>query len=403
MKKKYIGILTVIVAGILAYITYFKTDTNQEEPLVSVVMPTYNRADFLPRSIESILDQDYHNFEFIIVDDGSTDTTADVLASYQAKDKRIRILKNPENRGISFSRNRGTDAAKGKYVAVMDSDDYSEPNRLSVSVAFLEEHPDIVGVNSLYYEMNNEKKGLNNWVPPKRFEIIFNLKNYFNNIAVFRTDFVRQHNIRYDETMISSEDYDFWKKIFINGGKLAMINEQLVKLRRHHTNSENYYKDIIINSHKSSNELLARFDIFPDDSTERDECDLMRQMLEKNKEKHIVDQYVMEITYDRACAHSEKLPHGTFYVKHFDFVDYFIPTGTRRTYKRRQTGEEYVLVHNYQRSYIFKKQDGTVEEYYRQKDASLGYKGKVDQWRYIKSVIADFFANKGRKKLRNYN
>ncbi len=244
MLKKCLFIclfIIVVLIGTMGWLIF------KQPPLVSVVMPTYNRVTLLPRSIQSILDQTYTNFEFIIVDDGSTDETAKLLQSYQQKDPRIVILTNEKNMGISYSRNRGTDAAKGKYVAIMDSDDYSEPERLEKSVAFLEKHSDYISVNSIYYEMGKEINGTNNWVPPKRWEIIFNFMNYYTNLAVFRTDFVRKHNIRYNEKLISSEDYDFWKQIVMAGGKLGMLNEQLIWLRRHKTHSPEYYKQIRVN------------------------------------------------------------------------------------------------------------------------------------------------------------
>ena len=113
--KKYILllVLTLILFGSMVY--FFL----KPSPLVSVVMPTYNRIGLLPRAIDSILNQTYDNFEFIIVDDGSNDGTKELLKTYAQSDPRIKILTNEKNMGISYSRNRGTDAAKGKYVAIM--------------------------------------------------------------------------------------------------------------------------------------------------------------------------------------------------------------------------------------------------------------------------------------------
>ncbi len=105
-------------------------------PLISVTMPTYNRADILPRAIESILNQIFTNFEFIIVDDGSTDETQDVLKDYQRQDNRIAIAYQP-NSGPSTARNHGLQLARGKYIALMDDDDISLPKRLEEQVNFL--------------------------------------------------------------------------------------------------------------------------------------------------------------------------------------------------------------------------------------------------------------------------
>ncbi len=110
-------------------------------PLVSVVMPSYNRSNFIGSAIDSILNQTYNNFEFIIVDDGSTDSTSKVLQKYAAKDKRI-ILLRQNNQGAAAARNNGVDKAQGKYIAFMDDDDISLPNRLEKQVTFLEKYPD---------------------------------------------------------------------------------------------------------------------------------------------------------------------------------------------------------------------------------------------------------------------
>ena len=110
-------------------------------PLVSVVMPSYNRANFVGNAIDSILNQTYNDFEFIIVDDGSTDSTSEVLQKYAAKDKRVVLLRQ-NNQGAAAARNAGVDKAKGKYIAFMDDDDISLPNRLDKQVAFLEKYPD---------------------------------------------------------------------------------------------------------------------------------------------------------------------------------------------------------------------------------------------------------------------
>ena len=108
-------------------------------PLVSVVMATYNRANVIGRAIDSILNQTYDNFELIIVNDGCTDSTYEVLEKYAAKDKRIVLLKQ-NNQGLAAARNAGVDKAQGKYIALMDDDDVSVPNRLAKQVTFLEKH-----------------------------------------------------------------------------------------------------------------------------------------------------------------------------------------------------------------------------------------------------------------------
>src|ERR1700756_835254 len=97
---------------------------------ISVVMPTYNDAEYLREAIDSILNQTFTDFEFIIVNDGSTDDTEEIINSYT--DERIRYLKNENNLGNTITRNRGMDSAEGKYIAIMDSDDIAVGNRLEI-------------------------------------------------------------------------------------------------------------------------------------------------------------------------------------------------------------------------------------------------------------------------------
>jgi len=109
------------------------------EPTVSVIIPTYNRAKFIPAAIQSVLDQTYTNLEIIVVDDGSTDDTQHVLEPF--KDK-IRCLAT-ENRGPAHARNIGMKAALGKYIAFLDSDDLYLPGKLEIQVAFMKAHPEV--------------------------------------------------------------------------------------------------------------------------------------------------------------------------------------------------------------------------------------------------------------------
>jgi glycosyltransferase involved in cell wall biosynthesis len=110
-------------------------------PRVSVVMPTYNDALYLRDAIDSILNQTFTDFEFIIVNDGSADDTERIILSYE--DKRIRYLKNEVNAGNTVARNKGMEAARGRYIAIMDSDDVSVPDRLETQYKYMERHPGI--------------------------------------------------------------------------------------------------------------------------------------------------------------------------------------------------------------------------------------------------------------------
>lgn len=108
-------------------------------PLISIILPTYQRATLLPRSIGSVLSQTFHDWELVVVDDGSTDNTADVVAGWQQHCERIRYLHQP-NRGVGAARNRGIAAAGGEYIACLDSDDEYRPTHLETRLALVRRH-----------------------------------------------------------------------------------------------------------------------------------------------------------------------------------------------------------------------------------------------------------------------
>lgn len=104
-------------------------------------MPAYNAEKYLREAIDSILAQTFTDFELIIINDGSTDFTKDIILSYT--DQRIRYIENEQNSGICVTLNKGLDAARGRYIARMDSDDISLPRRLEVQVQYMDSHPEI--------------------------------------------------------------------------------------------------------------------------------------------------------------------------------------------------------------------------------------------------------------------
>ena len=169
-----------------------------------MVMATCNRADFLSKSVESILAQTLKDFEFIIVNDGSTDGTAKILDEYAAKDSRIRII-TQENQGLAASRNNGVAIARGKYVAFMDDDDASGINRLEAHLDFLRRHPsyhackcDILSIDEYYpgigssgiHEVGLEIKSSFDYKTKRYIDVLgptsFIEKKTFNDIGGYR-------------------------------------------------------------------------------------------------------------------------------------------------------------------------------------------------------------------------
>ena len=125
-------------------------------PLVSVVMPVWNREKYLAEAIESILTQSFSDFELIAVDDGSEDDSVEVIKAYEERDPRVRSVFMERQKGMSAARNRGFAIARGDYIAYMDSDDVSLPTRLEKQVAFLGANPDIGAVGVAVQRANED-------------------------------------------------------------------------------------------------------------------------------------------------------------------------------------------------------------------------------------------------------
>jgi glycosyltransferase involved in cell wall biosynthesis len=139
-------------------------------PRISVVMSVYNGEKYLRQAIESILQQTYTDFEFIIIDDGSTDSSREIIQSYD--DKRIRLVINEQNIGLTKSLNKGIRLAKGEFIARMDADDISLPQRFEKQVAYLDSHPE-VGVLGTYANIIDHRgKIINNIIFPTEHETI---------------------------------------------------------------------------------------------------------------------------------------------------------------------------------------------------------------------------------------
>jgi len=201
---------------------------------VSVIMPVYNSAKYLEEAMESVLEQTFRDFEFIIVDDGSTDGSSDILQRYAKLDSRIRIL-SQENKGISASRNRAMENAAGKYIALMDSDDISLPDRLARQMAFMEAHPEVgvCGVRCSFFGDKGEFVGVCPPSDPKQLKcrMLF-LITISNTCVMMRRDLLVAHGIRYDSSLDVTEDYELLSRL-LPRCEIANIPEVLMKIRTH--------------------------------------------------------------------------------------------------------------------------------------------------------------------------
>lgn len=204
-----------------------------EHPKVTVLMAVYNGEKYLREAVESIFNQTFKNFEFLIIDDGSTDGSLEILKLY--KDPRICIVKNETNLGLIKSLNGGLKIAKSEYIARMDADDISLPQRLEKQVAFMDAHPEI-GVCGTWLEaFENGETSV--WTLPLQHDNIFTGMLFqcslYHPTVIIRKDTIFALNAFYNEEFIHTEDYEYWARLGLSGVKFANIDKVLLKYRLH--------------------------------------------------------------------------------------------------------------------------------------------------------------------------
>jgi glycosyltransferase involved in cell wall biosynthesis len=182
-------------------------------PRVSVIIPTYNRLPMLKEAVQSVLTQDYEDFELIVVDDGSTDGTSEEMKRYGG---RVKVIEQTENRGVSAARNRGILQAKGKYIAFLDSDDLWAKGKLKIQAAFLDDNPHypLCYTDEIWIRkgkrVNPMKKHakFSGWI----FEKCLPLCTISPSSAMMRKTLFSKVGL-FDEALPVCEDYDFWLRV----------------------------------------------------------------------------------------------------------------------------------------------------------------------------------------------
>jgi glycosyltransferase involved in cell wall biosynthesis len=205
-----------------------------DSPSVSVVMSVFNGQAFLTEAIESILGQTFRDFEFLVIDDGSTDKTAEILASYAARDDRLHVVRH-ENRGRTASLNTGIGLAKGKYIARMDADDVALPNRLEQQVAFMERHLRVGLLGGAYEKIDSEGVSLGNVCSPLEDSEIRSVMLHYNPMCHPAVIMRRQMVLDvggYRRAFSESEDYDLWLRM-AERCQLANLEQRILRYRIH--------------------------------------------------------------------------------------------------------------------------------------------------------------------------
>jgi len=237
------------------------------EILATVLMPVYNVQKYLKESIESILNQTFCDFKFLIIDDGSTDNTSEIINSFS--DSRIKYVKLPKNGGIVEALNKGLELIDTKYILRFDADDIAPAERFKIQIDFMENNPEI-GVSSGHFELFGGETGI--WKVPLthnqiKASLVFQAA-LAHPAVIIRTSVLRENNLKY-EKVPHMEDYDLWYRMK-NLTKFQNLDITLVKYRRgEHSvtaknndtviyRKKNFYKKILndLNIDATEEELL---------------------------------------------------------------------------------------------------------------------------------------------------
>ena len=209
---------------------------SNSQPKVTVFMPVYNGELYLREAIDSILNQTFTDFEFLIIDDGSKDASVALIKTYT--DERIRLIANPINQGLRVIANQANRLAKAEYIARMDCDDISLPHRLAIQVEYLDQHPEIavVGAQSIYIDTKDEVLDSQNMLrcaaesSSIRWTASYECP-FVNPLVMFRKQVLWEELGGYDETATYAEDYEIWLRLLSNNYQGANLPDVLLRYR----------------------------------------------------------------------------------------------------------------------------------------------------------------------------
>ena len=199
-------------------------------PEISVIMPVYNCESFIKESVDSILGQSFTNYEFIIIDDASTDRTVEIIQEYD--DSRIQLIIKPANTGYTDSLNMAIKLAKGRYIARMDGDDVSLAHRLAVQYEYLEKNPSTMIVGS-HYKVLGTDYVVKLPVSSHAVEMVALMHvPVAHPTVMMRKELFTTHKLYYDKNFEPAEDYDLWCRV-LKFGKIENVDEVLLYYRHH--------------------------------------------------------------------------------------------------------------------------------------------------------------------------
>ena len=198
---------------------------------ITVLLPVYNGEKYLRAAMDSILNQTFRNFELLVINDGSTDTSEQIILSY--KDERIRYVKNEKNIRLIATLNKGMELATGKYIARMDADDVCVQQRLQVQLDFMEKNPEVAICGSWFNIIGDEERVVK-YLPGHNQIMLkmFYQCHFCHPSVIWRQEMIKTFDHKFDATFLHAEDYDFFVRV---GERYKLANIQQVLLHyRHH-------------------------------------------------------------------------------------------------------------------------------------------------------------------------
>lgn len=249
--------------------------TSLSAPLVSVVMSCYNGSRWLRESIESVLAQTLDDFEFILVDDGSTDESWNIIQTYSDKDERI-VSISKKHTGLADSLNVGIKKASGAWIARLDVDDICEPTRLEEQKQFVKTHPNVILLGTGYVEIDERghriKKNLYPRNHNKLVQHLRQLQRFFPHSSAFFKREIAEFSGLYNPIFKKSQDWELWLRL-AELGEIACLNNCLVRIRTHSEQISNSISDISQPVYSTAATICyyLRTHSFPDPSSKNDD------------------------------------------------------------------------------------------------------------------------------------
>ena len=227
----------------------------EKQPLISVIMPVYNAEKYLKEAIDSILAQTEKDFELVIIDDGSTDQTVEIVREYVSIDERIVFFQNEKNSGVSKTLNRGLNEARGKYIARMDADDIALPTRFSKQLEYMEQHKDVVILSCGLQCFGSSDAVLGTTVGADNVKVTLLFNSCLGHPGyMMRADILREHQLHYNEGNHYAEDYELLCDALAYG-EIDNYPEILMRYRVHEKSVSREHRDI---QRESTNEVRCK-------------------------------------------------------------------------------------------------------------------------------------------------